>query len=48
VFESQVHFATVTEGLNPTVGCLHACRRRLAALVYDLMEPLHLRVDRLL
>jgi CRISPR/Cas system-associated endonuclease Cas1 len=45
VFESQVHFATVTEGLNQTISYLHTCRRGLAALVYNLMEPLRLRAD---
>jgi CRISPR-associated protein Cas1 len=45
--ESQVRVATVTAGLDPTIGYLHVCRPRRAALVYDLMEPLRPQVDRL-
>jgi CRISPR-associated protein Cas1 len=43
-----VRIATVSQGLDPTIGCLHACRPGRAALVYDLMEPLRPRMDRLL
>ena len=39
---------TVSKGLDPTVGYLHASRSGRLALVYDLMEPLRPRVDRLL
>jgi CRISPR-associated protein Cas1 len=45
VLESQVRTATVSHGLDPHIGYLHACRPRRAALVYDLMEPLRPRVD---
>ncbi len=48
VLESQVRIATVSQGLDPTIGYLHACRPRRAALVYDLMEPLRPQVDRLM
>lgn len=47
VLESQVRIATVSEGLDPTIGYLHACRPGRVALVYDLMEPLRPQVDRL-
>ena len=47
VLESQVRIATVSQSLDPTIGCLHACRPGRVALVYDLMEPLRPRVDRL-
>ncbi len=47
VLESQVRIATVTQGLDPTIGYLHACRPGRVALVYDLMEPLRPRVDQL-
>jgi CRISP-associated protein Cas1 len=47
VLESQVRIATVSQGLDPTIGYLHACRPGRAALVYDLMEPLRPLVDRL-
>ncbi len=47
VLESQVRIAAVAQGLDPTIGYLHAHRPRRAALVYDLMEPLRPRVDRL-
>src|SRR5215204_2991112 len=46
VLESQVRIATVSQGLDPTIGYLHSCRPGRAALVYDLMEPLRPRVDR--
>ena len=39
--------AIVSQGLDPMIGYLHACRSGRAALVYDLMEPLRPRVDRL-
>jgi CRISP-associated protein Cas1 len=46
VLESQVRIATVSsEGLDATIGYLHACRPGRMALVYDLMEPLRPRVD---
>lgn len=47
VLESQVRIATVSGGLDPTIGYLHTCRPGRAALVYDLMEPLRSQVDRL-
>jgi CRISPR-associated protein Cas1 len=47
VLESQLRIATVSQGLDLTIGYLHACRPGRAALVYDLMEPLRPRVDRL-
>lgn len=47
VLESQVRIATVSQGLDPTIGYLHACRPGRVALVYDLMEPLRPQVDRL-
>jgi CRISP-associated protein Cas1 len=47
VLESQVRIATVSHGLDPTVGYLHASRPGRVALVYDLMEPLRPRMDRL-
>ena len=48
VLESQVRIATVSQGLDPTIGYLHTCRPGRVALVYDLMEPLRPRVDRLI
>ena len=48
VLESQVRITTVSQGLDPTIGYLHACRRGRVALVYDLMEPLRPQVDRLM
>jgi CRISPR/Cas system-associated endonuclease Cas1 len=33
-----VRIATVSQGLDPTIGYLHACRPGQVALVYDLME----------
>jgi CRISPR-associated protein Cas1 len=47
VLESQVRIASVAQGLDPTIDYLHACRPGRVALVYDLMEPLRPRVDRL-
>jgi len=47
VLESHVRIATVTAGLDPTIGYLHASRPSRVALVYDLMEPLRPQVDRL-
>ncbi len=47
VLESQVRIAAVAAGLDPSIGYLHACRPGRVALVYDLMEPLRPRVDRL-
>jgi CRISPR-associated protein Cas1 len=46
VLESQVRIATVSEGLDPTIGYLHSCRSGRVALVYDLMEALRSSVDR--
>ena len=46
VLESQLRIAAVSQGLDPTVGYLHACRPARVALVYDLMEPLRPRMDR--
>src|SRR5262249_6144829 len=48
VLESQVRLATVAEGVDPTIGYLHAMRPGRAALVYDLMEPLRPKIDRLI
>jgi hypothetical protein len=45
VLESQVRIATVSRGLDPTIGYLHVCRPRQVALVYDLMEPLRPLAD---
>lgn len=45
--EGQVRTAVVVVGLDPTVGYLHACHPGRVALVYDLMEPLRPKVDRL-
>jgi CRISPR-associated protein Cas1 len=45
VLESQVRIATVSQGLDPTIGYLHVYRPGRVALVYDLMEPLRPRVD---
>jgi CRISP-associated protein Cas1 len=42
-----VRIATVSQDLDPTIGYLHACRPGRVALVYDLLEPLRPRVDRL-
>lgn len=47
VLESQVGQATVTAGLDSTIGYLHASRPGRMALVYDLMESMRLRVVRL-
>ncbi len=47
VLESQVRIATVSAGLDPAIGYLHTCRPGRLALVYDLMEPLRPRVDKL-
>ena len=46
VLESQVRTATVSQGLDPSIGYLHVCRPGRPALAYDLMEPLRPRVDR--
>lgn len=46
VLESQVRIATVAQGLDPTIGYLHASRPGRVVLVYDLMEPLRPRVHR--
>jgi CRISPR-associated protein Cas1 len=34
VLESQVRIVTVSQGLDPTIGYLHACRPGRVALVY--------------
>jgi CRISP-associated protein Cas1 len=47
VLESQVRIAIVSQGLDPTIGYLHACRPGRVALVYDLMEPLRSLMDRI-
>jgi CRISPR-associated protein Cas1 len=47
VLESQVRIATVSQGLDPTIGYLYSCHPGRIALVYDLMELLRPRVDRL-
>jgi CRISP-associated protein Cas1 len=46
VLEGQVRIATVSQGLDPTIGYLYSYRPGRVALVYDLMEPLRPRVDR--
>jgi CRISPR-associated endonuclease Cas1 len=46
MLESQVRISTVALGLDPTIGFLHANREGRVALVYDLMEPLRPKVDR--
>jgi hypothetical protein len=43
----RVRIAAMAGGLDPTVGYLHASRPGRVALVYDLMESLRPRVDRL-
>jgi len=45
---SQVRIAALAQGPDPTIGYLQSCRRGRVALVYDLMEPLRPRVDRLM
>jgi CRISPR/Cas system-associated endonuclease Cas1 len=47
VLQSHVRIATVSQGLDPYIGYLHAIRLRRLALVYDLMEPPCPRVDHL-
>jgi CRISP-associated protein Cas1 len=46
ILETQVKIATVSAGFDPTIGYLHVCRPGRMALVYDLIEPLRPRVDR--
>jgi CRISPR-associated protein Cas1 len=48
VLESELRIATVAQGLDPTIGYLHTCRAGRVALVYDLMELLRPRADRLM
>ncbi len=43
-----MRITAVSEGLDPTIGYLHACRPGRVALVYDLMEPLRPIVDRVI
>jgi hypothetical protein len=38
VLKSQERIATVSQGLDPTIGYLHACRPGRPALVYDLIR----------
>lgn len=45
---AEVMVAIRAEGLEPSLGFLHADRDGRASLVYDLIEPLRPRVDRLL
>jgi CRISP-associated protein Cas1 len=45
--ESQVRIAAIGQGLDPTIGYLHARRPGRMALVYDLMEPFRPQVDAL-
>jgi len=45
VLESQAWIALVSQGLDSTVGYLHACRPGRVALVYDPMDPLRPRGD---
>ena len=47
VLESQVRITTLSLGLDPHVGYLHTSRPGRVALVYDLMEPLRPRMERL-
>lgn len=47
MLESQVLIAAISTGFDPTIGYLHVCRPGRAALVYDLMEPLRPKVDRI-
>ena len=47
VLESQERIFTVSQVLDPTIGYLHTCRPGRVALMYDLMEPLRPRIDRL-
>lgn len=44
--ESHVRIAALTEGLDPTIGYMHAMHPSRLALVYDLMEPCRALVDR--
>jgi CRISP-associated protein Cas1 len=44
--ETQVRIAVTAQGLDPTIGYLHASKKPRVALVYDLMEPLRPHVDR--
>ena len=46
VLESQVTISATANGLDPTIGYLHSCRKGRNALIYDLMEPLRPVVDR--
>ncbi len=48
VLESQVRIATISQGLDPTIGYLHVCRPERIALVYDLIEPLRPQVELLI
>jgi CRISPR-associated protein Cas1 len=43
--ESQVRIAAVGQGLDPTIGYLHARHPDRMALLYDLMEPFRPKVD---
>jgi CRISP-associated protein Cas1 len=45
--ESQVRIAAVGQGLDPTIGYLHARHPGRMALVYDLMEPFRPVIDAL-
>jgi CRISPR-associated protein Cas1 len=47
VLESQVRIEAVAQGLDPTIGYMHASQGRRPALVFDLMEPLRPKVDRM-
>jgi CRISP-associated protein Cas1 len=47
MLENEVRIAVVAEGLDPTIGYLHAAKGDQHALVFDLMEPLRPVVDRM-
>jgi CRISPR/Cas system-associated endonuclease Cas1 len=46
MLESQVQMQAAEDGYDPTIGFLHSCQAVTPALVFDLMEPLRLIVDR--
>lgn len=47
ILESQVRTAIQSVGLDPMLGYLHACYPGRVALVYDAMEPLRPRAEKL-
>ncbi len=48
VLESQVRIATAMLGLDANVSYLHAMKHGRSSLIFDLMEPLRPKLDRLL